>query len=288
MDFIFDIYKVDCPPAPANDLCSNAQALTGPWPGSEFVTGSTVGSTADCPSLLNWNAVWYVFDVPSDWPYGYNVTVEWCGTYPALVTVGVILMDDCACDDYILYNSNDWTSCGDGNPTTIFNCMPAGTYYYPAFTGPGTYGGAEQDFQITFTLDTCATPTPGDNCSEPYVVVVTPGAKLFSFFDNNTTCGRGNAESNTCMGSYDGGEDIFYALVITDPICLDITMNPLGTSYTMIALGDDCPPAGSSSSECLAYAYGSSGGYFRYFFTTPGTYFLMIDTWPTPNCIPEL
>jgi hypothetical protein len=290
MDFVFDIYAVDCPPAPANDNCANAQALTGPWPGSEFVTGSTIGSTLDCPGLLDWNAVWYVFDVPSDWPYGYTVKVEWCGTYPDLVTVGVVLMDDCACDDYILHTATDWTSCGDGNPTSLWNCMPAGTYYYPAFTGPGTYGGAEQDFQITFTLDTCGTPTPGDNCADPYDVVVTPAPYPpgFTFVDHNYTCGRGNAESATCLGSYDGGEDIFYALIITEPICLDITLDPLGTTYTGIALGAACPPPGSSTSSCLAYATGSSSlpKGFKYTFMTPGVYFLMIDTWPSPNCIP--
>lgn len=287
MDFIFDIYAVDCPPAPANDLCANAQALTGPWPGSETVVGSTIGSTVDCPGLLDWMAVWYKFDIPA-WPYGYDVQVEWCGTYPDLVTVGVILMDDCACDDYILHTATDWTSCGDGNPTSVWKCLPAGTYWYPAFTGPGTYGGAEQDFQITFILDTCGAPTPGDDCQDPLPVVISPQPYPpgFTYVDNNYTCGRGNAETNTCLGSYDGGEDIFYALIINEPICLDITLDPLGTTWSGIALDDECPPYPSYG--CLAYATGSSSSPkgFRYTFTTPGVYFLMIDTWPSPNCIP--
>jgi hypothetical protein len=288
MDFIFDIYAVDCPPAPPNDDCVDAELMTfsAPWPDAQTVTAHNYGAQIDCPGLLDWNSVWYVFDVPSDWTWGYKVWADFCGTSPDLGTVGIILMDDCACDDYITHTSTNWTACGDGNPTTLWNCMPAGTYYYPVHMG----AGVEQDFTLTITLDQCPEPTPGDDCTAPFEIVVTPQAYPpgFTYTDNNFTCGRGNAESSTCLSSYDGGEDIFYKLVITEPICLDITLDPLGTTYTGIALGDACPPAGSYYSDCLAEAHGysSSPKGFRYTFTTPGVYFLMIDTWPSPNCIP--
>ena len=47
---------------PPNDLCENAEFVPGPFP--QTGPGSTIDATLDCPGLLDWNAVWYVFDLP--------------------------------------------------------------------------------------------------------------------------------------------------------------------------------------------------------------------------------
>ncbi|MBD3218679.1 MAG: hypothetical protein GF310_10410, partial [candidate division Zixibacteria bacterium] len=422
-DFDLTIDYLGVPPAaPANDQCADAEPIAGPFP--QTVTGTTINSTVDCPGLLDWQAVWYSFENP--YSCG-NVTIDYCGTSPELVTVGVVLMDDCACDDYILHSNTTWDECpADGNPTSYWNGLSAGTYYYPAFTGPGTYGGQTQDFQFTLDIQECppapandecsgaeaitlGTPTsgttvgatidcpsifdewygvwyqftlsstdncndvsvsycgssgaspstvsatlvaensepdccdeasmyyftsgafdcpngwpqltfedipdgtyyyvvafgadpydfvveinavdcppsmPGDNCTDPLKVTVNSSADL-PYVDNNYTCGRGNNESNTCMSYYDGGEDIFYEINVNTSFNAIFTLDPQGTSYSGMALGASCPPPGSSYSDCLAEVTSSSGSAKSFSIElTPGTYYLMIDTWPSPDCIP--
>ncbi|MBD3219284.1 MAG: hypothetical protein GF310_13495, partial [candidate division Zixibacteria bacterium] len=422
-DFDLIIDYLGAPPAaPANDNCADAELVAGPFP--QTVTGTTINSTVDCPGLLDWQAVWYYFENPYSCA---NAKIEWCGTSPDLVTVGVVLMDDCACDDYILHNNTTWDECpADGNPTSYWNGLSAGTYYYPAFTGPGTYGGATQDFQFTldiqecppapanddcagaevitlgtpvsgstfgatpdcpslftdwygvwyqFSLSTstncndvsvsycgssgvnpstvsatliaensepdccdensqyfytsgafdcpngwpqltfedipdgtyyyivafgadpydfvveinaveCPPPEPGDNCGDPLAVAIT-GPGFGGYVDNNYTCGRGNAESNTCMSLYDGGEDIFYEITVDAAVTCVFTLDPQGTTWSGMALGAACPPPGSTYSDCLAEVTSSSGSPKSFVYAlTPGTYYLMIDTWPSPDCIP--
>ena len=38
------------------------------------------------------------------------------------------------------------------------------------------------------------------------------------------TCGRVNDFDSTCLGDYDGGEDIVYKLIVTEDTCVDITV----------------------------------------------------------------
>jgi hypothetical protein len=123
----------------------------------------------------------------------------------------------------------------------------------------------------------------GDNCSDP--IIVTLPAQLPYNDLNQYTCGRGNDYDATCLGYYDGGEDIIYRLDVTSTVFVDIVLDPKGTTWTGIALDAACPPG----SPCLAYHTNSGGGaHGIYGYTlTPGTYYIMIDTWPTPDCIPH-
>ncbi|NQU34618.1 MAG: hypothetical protein HQ521_15420, partial [Bacteroidetes bacterium] len=122
----------------------------------------------------------------------------------------------------------------------------------------------------------------GDDCTTPIVV---SGALPLTYNDNGqTTCGRGNNYSTTGMGYYDGGEDIIYEVVLTEMANLTVTLNPLGTTYSGIGIFDACPDVGaylggvgsSSSSAKSASAI-----------LPAGTYYVMIDTWPSPTCIPS-
>ncbi|MDZ7742105.1 MAG: carboxypeptidase regulatory-like domain-containing protein [Bacteroidota bacterium] len=121
----------------------------------------------------------------------------------------------------------------------------------------------------------------GDDCSDP-IIVTLPNDLPYS--DVNYTCGRGNNYDATCLGLYDGGEDIIYQIVVTSQIELEFTFDPQGTTYTGFALLDDCPDVGT----CIAYQTGSSGTTPKVLTEVldPGTYYLMADTWPSPACIP--
>jgi hypothetical protein len=127
------------------------------------------------------------------------------------------------------------------------------------------------------------TKLTGDNCSNP--IVVSLPAQLPYNDLSDSTCGRGNDYDATCLGYYDGGEDIIYELDVTATTSVDIVLDPKGTTWTGIALDVACPPG----STCLASHTNSSGtahGIYGYTLN-PGTYYIMIDTWPSPTCIPN-
>ena len=122
----------------------------------------------------------------------------------------------------------------------------------------------------------------GDDCSDP--IVITAGAIPYTYTDlGQYTCGRGNNYSATDLGSYDGGEDIIYELVISNTATVSIDMDPSGTTWTGLGLFTSCPSTGNS----VSVVTGSSGTTVKNITTTldPGTYYIMVDTWPSPNCI---
>jgi hypothetical protein len=136
----------------------------------------------------------------------------------------------------------------------------------------------------------CTTPCPaageGDNCTNPIAATFPADFSSDQYFNTNYTCGRGNDyDGITCLGSYDGGEDIMYEFTVTEDIYVNITVDPKGTTYAGFSLGTDCPPT-----NCIVNVNNS-------YYSTPfgannvilsaGTYYLMIDTWPSPDCIPD-
>ncbi|UCB51820.1 MAG: hypothetical protein JSV10_07490, partial [Candidatus Zixiibacteriota bacterium] len=124
----------------------------------------------------------------------------------------------------------------------------------------------------------------GDDCADP-IIINLPGDLPYSDL-SQTNCGRVDDYDATCMGYYDGGEDIIYQLVVASAVDLDISMDPKSTTYTGIALDDACPLDASSclytSSSSSASPHGFTGVHLE-----PGTYYIQIDTWPSPDCIPD-
>jgi len=130
----------------------------------------------------------------------------------------------------------------------------------------------------------CATtscPTPGDTCEEPYVVVL-PADLGVLFAD--TTCGRGNEYSNTCMGSYDGGEDMIFEVIVEEPLCVNITLDA-NNIYGAMAIDDTCP-LGVGTNDCIAKAVTSADpDVITNLTLAAGTYWLQVDVWPSPTCV---
>ncbi len=120
----------------------------------------------------------------------------------------------------------------------------------------------------------------GDDCSDPIIITASPGMSAWSDM-SQTTCGRVDDYDATCMGSYDGGEDIIYELDVTADMSLKFIFDPVET-YSGIAVMDACGNAGS----CLVLKTGSSTDVreFTYAFTA-GTYYIQVDSWPSPDCI---
>jgi len=143
--------------------------------------------------------------------------------------------------------------------------------------------GGTWDEDLNCTDNPCpVSGAPGDDCTDPIEVKI-PGDLPFEDL-SNYTCGRGNNYEETCLGLYDGGEDIIYWLDVESPIDLDITMDAYTTGYTGLAIGSACPPG----DPCIVYSTGGTSQELKEVHLEPGSYYIMIDTWPTPDCIPQL
>jgi hypothetical protein len=135
-------------------------------------------------------------------------------------------------------------------------------------------------------FEICFGKTEGNDCSSPIHVVLEDPWQPYTRIDS--TCGRGNFADNTCLAYYDGGEDIFFEIEVTMQFIYEFNLDPLGTAWTAMALSVDCPPSGSQSEDCIAFSSSTNGQPHSFIVTLdPGTYYLMIDTWPAPDCIPE-
>ncbi len=151
------------------------------------------------------------------------------------------------------------------------------------FTNPVEYTvTAEDASEQIWTVSVSQEAIPaGVDCANAQVVTLPLDAPYADLAQTN--CGMLNSYSNSCMGFYDGGEDFIYRLDVTSAVQVTITMDPKTTTYSGLGLLDGCPDTGA----CIQVATGS-GAAPRVItrILQPGTYYLMVDTWAAPNCIP--
>ncbi len=273
-----------CPiyyPPPPNDDWIDADTITGPFP--DTVAGTTLGATVDCPSLFNWNAVWYVFETP----YALSdVNIDYCGSVPGLGNIGSILFrDSVICGDFISREGYEWHDCGDGesNPRIWWTSLPGPTtYYLPVYTGNDAL---QQPFQFTISFSETPPPETGNYCGDPIVLDIGMANLPYTLTDQYT-CGRDDWYENTCLDGYDRGEDIVYQLNLHVDIHLSILLDPGETTYTGILIDYTCP---ADPTTCIAQSVESDAkphGIINVDLTA-GTYYIMVDTWAPPDCIPS-
>jgi hypothetical protein len=123
---------------------------------------------------------------------------------------------------------------------------------------------------------------PADDCASPIPVSIPYD---LPYVDVYTTCGLGNRYDETCLGYYDNGEDVIYELTVEWHMAIYVVLDPRGTTWTGMAISETCP----AEATCLAMSTSPSGSPHDTdpVYLSPGTYYLMIDTWPVPDCIPE-
>jgi hypothetical protein len=189
---------------------------------------------------------------------------------------GMAVYPECPPGGVCIASANNGSS---SLPYTMHGVMlDPGTYYLMIDTWPAP--DCIPSFELT--IETAAPSQPGDNCADPLKIDI-PSLPYSDL--GQTTCGRIDDYDATCLGSYDGGEDIIYEVTVLSPVTVDITLDPLGTDYTGIVIDDVCPPG---SAGCI----GSSTNFLTTPHTifavslSPGTYYIMVDTWPAPDCIP--
>ena len=182
------------------------------------------------------------------------------------------------CGDGVINDTTE--TCDDGNTVDGDGCDGS---CYEEVCGNGILQvGEDCDDGNTVDGDGCSAICefePGGSCGDPIMVGALPYA------DTNTTCGRVDTQEDTCLGYYDGGEDIFYEFTLAADQCVTIEM-VTDTTYTGMVLDDECP---ATDGDCIAYVTNSGAGgvSFAGLDLSAGTYYLMLDTWPSPDCIPS-
>ncbi|MCC6963057.1 MAG: dockerin type I repeat-containing protein [candidate division Zixibacteria bacterium] len=128
-------------------------------------------------------------------------------------------------------------------------------------------------------------PVPcGSNCLDAEEILF-PAYVSSLLIDGRSTCSALNDYSSTCLGYYDNGEDYVIRLEVTRTLACQITLDPKGTGWTGIVIDDNCPP----DYDCLGLSTtsGTMPHSILGLLLQPGFYYIMVDTWPSPACIPE-
>ena len=272
------------PPTPSAGGFTPDQVVTAPFTG----TGTTCGAGDNVTS----NSCNSSYSTGED--VIYEVTFPSAGTWE----IEVINTDASGWIAWFLTDSASITSvgCGAGGPYSINSCIgyatssssdtakgcvninSPGTYYLVIdYWSPPSCSG----YQISIQPASSVSFTPDFSVTAP-------------FSGSGTTCGAGNDITlNNCNTSYDGGEDIVYEVNFPSAGTYSISVvNTDGTGYIGWFLVDTasitggCGGTGWEVSGCLAQSVSGAGdtatGCVN--ITSPGTYYLIIDYWPSPTC----
>lgn len=127
---------------------------------------------------------------------------------------------------------------------------------------------------------------PGDDCSDPFMLPIHLPADLPILELHGTTCGaKHNSGDYTCLGTRDGGEEIFFKLEVEESVTVSFSLaTPEGDPG--IAIDTECPVDNS----CVAFALVGKNLAIPCTTLSKGLYYLQIDSsaWSqTPKCVPE-
>ncbi|MBL7805636.1 MAG: HYR domain-containing protein [Saprospiraceae bacterium] len=169
-----------------------------------------------------------------------------------------------------------------GSPTMNAAVTAGVTYYLVVDTWPTPT--CIPSFNLTITAPAAPPACPGGLGSFVNVTLPYNGVGL-------TNCGAGNdlTSSNTTVcgsSSYYGGEDQVYIFTPTASGPSTITFTS-SSSWVGLMLYSGCPLAGAGGS-CVAQAQSSAGNQTLNVTLTAGvTYYLIVDSWPSPTCHPS-
>jgi len=247
-----------------NDDCSGATPVTLVNGTPVTITGSTMGGTAsaDETAVLGAAAVWQAVTLTGECN---NLTVDYCGTAPDVMSVFFVVYTDCPLTEYTL-GASDLTRCADVNGAVVFYNLPAGTYYLPVLADP--FYIVPGDYTMNILSEDCPPPPANDNvCNAKPLLLGTPVP--FSNFsataeEAEVSPGAGSAPGATCL-SQDGWcaldsmvqNSIWYSftappsghvIITSDSIDTQIAVYSVGkcddfSSFTEMGANDDSNPA---------------------------------------------
>ncbi len=275
------VVSTSCPIIPSNNNCGGSANLTPAASGSSSCTttngttfGATASSQATCTGIAD-DDVWYSFVANNA---NHQVTVDGVANFNAVVEVF-----SGACPSGMTSLSCTNITGGNGIETVSLTGLTAGNTYYVRVYHSGTGQGVSDvnSFTICVTSSISACNIGSGNltaASLPY----TSGAQ--------TTCSAGNDitssnVTNICgSGSYYGGLDKVIQFTPSSSGNLNINLASAG-SWVGMMLYQGCPTAGGT---CVANTQSSAGNQsIGCVPVTSGlTYYLVVDSYPAPNCNP--
>jgi hypothetical protein len=262
------------PPPPANDNCANAIPIGTV---TDLALTNISDATFDGPgTFVNNRNIWYCYTADCTG----MATASLCGSsYDTKIQI----WDNCTCPPTLVLASNDNGCTAPGSTSASKASWDAvAAHQYLIEIGPYSATTVVGTGMLTTS---CIVPPTGATCGNPVPITINPSVFPLTV-SGQTNCGYYNIYSNTCLGSYDGGEDIIYRLDVTQPVYMEVTMDPKTSTYTGFLIDDACPPDPvtclykKTSSTAVIYSQGGIS-------LVPGTYWLMVDTYPSPTCIPN-
>jgi hypothetical protein len=257
----------------SNDLCSNVapQALAS----GGTLTFSADNSTAT--SLNDFDVASPYFGSPVSW-HAFTtdacntVTLNYCGQNPAWTNVFQVLFTDCPGLQPLQPTTGNYTDCGNGNATFVFDGLGAGTYYVPVLADAGS--GSIGAYTINVTAVAC--PINYDLCASVADQTLAAGGTLV-FSANNS--GAGSTDDWAVGSPYTGSPVNWHRF--TTGTCMDVTVHYCSTSpgwnNAFGFLANSCP------ADVLTYFFSSNltscgNGNLTYIFNDlpAGTWYLPV------------
>ncbi len=285
--------------APANDNCAGATPLTvnATCTYSNYTNVNATESVAPVPGCANWIAgsmedVWFSVTVPAsgqiilDTQTG-GITDGGMAIYSG--TCGALTLIECDDDDsgngLMPYINRTGLTPGStiyirvweygGDVTGTFGICA----YSPVPTcTDGIQNGTETGIDCGGTCPACGV---GSTCATANVIAALP------YTGTATTCGAVNDydSGDACASSYMNGQDYLYQYTPATNQVVNIALT--GTlTYTGVFVYDGCP--GQGATNCVGMNTNSAGNPAINCLSLPAgdTYYIMVDTWPSPDCTP--
>ncbi|MBI2966185.1 MAG: PKD domain-containing protein, partial [Bacteroidetes bacterium] len=258
--------------APANDDPCNAITLTVNSTcvfSSYSNANATASSGVPAPGCANYlgGDVWFKVTVPASGNLMFDSNT-------GVVTDGGMAIYSGACSSLSLISCDDDNSANGLMPYINATGLSPGSTIWIRFW---EYGN---DNNGTFSI--CVREPAGcATCTNAPTVASLP------FSQSGTTCGYCDTYNSTmpCASSYMNGEDFLYKYTPGTNQTVNLTLSGTDT-YTGIFVFDGCPS--TMGTNCVASNTNSSGNpsISSVNLTAGTTYYIMISTWPSPNCTP--
>lgn len=252
---------------PPNDLCTGVVIGALNAGSSVTVNGDNTGAT-DTEGLGTPSA-WEAFTTVEC----LNITVDYCGTTPAFGNAFNYLLAGCPWYNYTQSGDFNTMDCVDGNYTIHFANVPAGTYYYPVLTEPGSEG----PYTITFSGEACtAVPPANDDCAG--AIALAPAVTCVPTTGDGYGATASTPASACEVGGASASDDIWFGFVATDPTQTVVVAPSAGYDAVVELLSGTCGALTSIMCEDVAYS-GSAETLVANGLTVGNTYYVRVFDW---------
>lgn len=215
---------------------------------------------------------------------GESGVVTFCPSVPGQyvnVSFSSFTVESC-CDNLTVYNGNSTAAPVIGTYNTSIPCNLTSTAANGCLTFRFSSDGSVVYAGWVASV-TCVAAPPGAPAGS--TCANAPSIALPFTATGQTTLCYGNDYTNASTGScgtlYESGEDHVYALTVGSASCIGISLTNASTSSIGYQVYSGCP--GSAGTTCIGSNGGSNPLSGTVTLPGAGTYYIIVDTWASPN-----